>query len=56
MKGKDQVGNEIAITLTEGVKKFLEERPHLVKASQGSGGGTPPAGGSGGWRSSRRDG
>ena len=47
MKGKDQVGNEIAITLTEGVKKFLEERPHLVKASQGSGGGTPPAGGSG---------
>lgn len=47
MKGKDQVGNEIAITLTEGVKKFLEERPHLVKASQGSGGGTPPAGGGG---------
>ena len=48
MKGKDQVGNEVAITLTEGVKKFLEDRPHLVKASPGSGGGTPPAGGGGG--------
>ena len=48
MEGKDQVGNKTAITLTEGVKKFLEERPHLIKANQNKGGGTPPAGGNGG--------
>ena len=48
MKGKDQVGNEVAVTLTEGVKKFLEERPHLVKASGNGGGGTPPGNGAGG--------
>ena len=47
MEGKDQVGNKVAIALTEGVKKFLEERPHLVKASGSGGGGTPPAGGGG---------
>jgi len=46
MKGKDQVGNEVAVTLTEGVKKFLAERPHLVKASQSAGGNTA-AGGAG---------
>jgi len=49
MDGKDSVGNTTKISLEEGVKKFLEERPHLVKANQNSGGGgTPPNTGAGG--------
>jgi hypothetical protein len=43
MKGRDQVGNEINISLTDGVKKFLEARPHLVKGNTGAGGGTAAA-------------
>ncbi len=48
MKGKDSVGNEIAISLEDGVKEFLKERPYLVKTTVKGGGGTPPAGGGGG--------
>ena len=50
MDGVDGVGNKIKIPLADGVKKFLEERPYLVKANnQGGGGGnTPPAGSGGG--------
>lgn len=49
MKGKDQVGNEVAIPIADGIKKFLEERSYLIKANnQPGGGGTPPAGHGGG--------
>ena len=48
IKGKDQYNNDALIDLTAGVKKFLDERPHLVKAAgKPNGGGTPPAGGGG---------
>lgn len=48
MRSKDSVGNEVLVSLEEGVKKFLNDRPYLVRSkSQNGGGGTPPAGGGG---------
>ena len=43
IKGRDANGLEIADSVEEGVKRFLTARPHLVKATNRAGGGTPPA-------------
>lgn len=40
IKGRDANGQEITLTIEEGVKKFLEQRPHLIKATKRDGGGT----------------
>lgn len=48
IKGKDANGIEVLHSVEEGVKKFLEARPHLVKAIRPGGGGTPPGGPGGG--------
>jgi len=48
IKGKDANGLDTLHSVEEGVKKFLTDRPHLVKATNRTGGGTPPAGGAGG--------
>ena len=40
VKGKDANGIDIEMPLQDGVKKFLEQRPHLVKSSHKNGGGT----------------
>lgn len=40
VKGKDANGIDIEMPLMDGVKKFLEQRPHLVKANLKSGAGT----------------
>lgn len=48
IKGKDANGMEVLHSVEEGVKKFLEQRPHLVKANKPGGGGTPPGAGGGG--------
>jgi len=42
IKGKDVNGMDSLDTVEEGVKKFLSQRPHLVKASNRQGAGTPP--------------
>lgn len=47
IKGKDKNGQEVTHSVEEGIKKFLEARPHLVKAGKPGGGGTG-AGGAGG--------
>ncbi|MDD3947409.1 MAG: hypothetical protein PHI19_06180 [Clostridia bacterium] len=48
IKGKNEHGIDTELPLAEGVKKFLDDRPYLVKASsQTKGGGTLPAGGGG---------
>jgi len=49
IKGRDANGLEVMDSVEEGVKKFLTQRPHLVKAVRKDGGGTPPGdGGPGG--------
>jgi len=40
IKGKDINGLEVLDSVEEGVKKFLTQRPHLVKATKRDGGGT----------------
>jgi hypothetical protein len=42
IKGRDANGLEVMDSVEEGVKKFLVSRPHLVRAQQRAGGGTPP--------------
>jgi len=42
IKGVDGNGLEIKYSVKDGVKTFLESRPHLVKANNKGGGGTPP--------------
>lgn len=46
--GKDANGIDTKLPLADGVKKFLEERPYLVKASQSKGGNTPSNNATGG--------
>lgn len=51
IKGRDANGLEVLDSVEEGLKKFLTQRPHLVKATKPGGGGTPagtPAGGAAG--------
>lgn len=52
IKGKDKNGMDTQHSVEEGVKKFLEGRPHLVKAGKlgggGTGAGSPGDGGVGG--------
>lgn len=40
IKGRDSNGLEVMDSVEEGVKKFLVQRPHLVKATNRSGAGT----------------
>ena len=40
IKGRDANGLEVLNSVEEGVKKFLEGRPHLIKATKKEGGGT----------------
>lgn len=40
IKGKDTNGIDIEMPLSDGVKKFYEQRPHLMKSTHKSGGGT----------------
>lgn len=46
IKGKDANGIDTQLPVTEGIKRFLESRPYLIKSSHkagaGSAGGTPP--------------
>jgi len=46
IKGRDANGLEVMDSVEEGIKKFLTQRPHLVRATQKAGGGTG-AGGAG---------
>lgn len=46
--GTDANGMSQEMTIDEGVKSFLNERPYLVKASSTNGSGTPTVGGSAG--------
>jgi len=48
LKGKNASGVEDLLSVEEGLKSFLKERPYLVKANSTGGGGTPPAGSGGG--------
>lgn len=41
IKGRDANGLEVMLSVEEGIKKFLEQRPYLVKATKRDGGGTP---------------
>jgi hypothetical protein len=47
IKGRDSNGFETLLPVEEGVKKFLEEKPYLVKATGRTGAGTGAAGSSG---------
>ena len=47
IKGRDANGLEVMDSVEEGIKKFLIQRPHLVRVTQKAGGGTG-AGGAGG--------
>lgn len=40
IKGKDANGIDTMLSIEDGVKKFLEGRPHLIKANKPGGGGT----------------
>ncbi len=40
MKGKDANGLDVNLPLADGVKKFYDQRPHLVKSTAKAGGGT----------------
>ena len=48
-KGKDANGIDVQLPVSEGIKRFLEARPYLIKsthkAGAGSSGGTPPPAG-----------
>lgn len=46
--GKNEQGVETDLSVEEGVKQFLKERPYLVKDSSQAGGGTPPNNGGAG--------
>lgn len=48
IKGRDTNGLEVMDSVEEGLKKFLTQRPHLVKATRPGGGGTPPVNPAGG--------
>lgn len=48
IKGKNEVGVETDLSVEEGLKQFLKERPYLVKDSSQGGSGTPPQGAQGG--------
>ena len=48
IKSKDANGMEILNSVEEGIKQFLTQRPHLVKATKPGGGGTPSGGPGGG--------
>jgi hypothetical protein len=48
IKAKDANGVDINLSVKDGVKQFLEKRPHLVKATTKQGGNTPPGNGGGG--------
>ncbi len=48
IKGRDANGLEVMDSIEEGIKKFLIQRPHLVKANKPGGGGTPPGNPGGG--------
>ena len=48
IKGRDANGLEVMDSVEEGIKKFLVQRPHLVKATKPGGGGTPPGNPGGG--------
>lgn len=48
IKGKDANGIDTLLTVEQGIKQFLTQRPHLVKAANRGGGGTPPGGDGGG--------
>jgi len=43
IKGRDANGMEVMLSIEDGIKKFLEQRPHLIKAAQRAGGGTGTA-------------
>ena len=43
IKGRDANGLEVMDSVEEGIKKFLTQRPHLVKATKKEGGGTTAA-------------
>lgn len=47
IKGKDSNGMETLLSIDEGVKSFLQERPYLVKSVGQKGSGTTPAGSGG---------
>ncbi len=42
IKGKDSNGIDTQLSVAEGIKRFLESRPYLVKSTHKAGGGTPP--------------
>lgn len=42
IKGKDANGIDTQLPVSEGIKKFLEARPYLVRSTHKPGGGTPP--------------
>lgn len=42
IQGIDKNGTKVLHSVEEGIKNFLTQRPHLVKAQQRAGGGTPP--------------
>lgn len=44
IKGRDANGLEVLYSTEEGIKKFLEQRPHLVRATKKDGGGTGQGG------------
>lgn len=48
IKTKDANGADITVPIADGIKKFLTERPHLVKASYKGGGGSGGGGNDGG--------
>jgi hypothetical protein len=49
IKGKDANGMDVQLPVSEGIKRFLEARPYLIKSTHkqgaGSSGGTPPPAG-----------
>ena len=47
IKGKDANGQDQSLSIADGVKNFLEKRPHLVKAADKGGAGTGNAGNAG---------
>lgn len=47
VKGKDANGIDVEMPLQDGVKRFLEQRPHLVKSTHKAGAGTGANNGAG---------
>lgn len=48
IKGKDANGLDQSFSVADGIKSFLEKKPHLVKASANAGGGNSGGGAGGG--------